>query len=155
MNGQVSPTTENLVKKMESVLNLKVSTRLKMVLFYDGIKTAEDFLNLRKQHFEKMVNCGKVTIEEALRLQRLMLEHPDEFKVPALMLDQTPPGLYRVFWKRGGSSLAAVGVTREGGRWLAPINWVEPTLDLKQYSGKITKVELVCLPMEVKEDVST
>lgn len=39
------------------------------------------------------------------------------------------PGLYRVFWDTGGSSLAAVGVTYNGGRWLAPINWVAPALD--------------------------
>jgi len=39
------------------------------------------------------------------------------------------PGLYRVYWDTGGSSLAAIGVTYNGGRWLAPINWVAPTLD--------------------------
>lgn len=31
-------------------------------------------------------------------------------------------GLYHVFWKGGGQSLASVGVTRSGYRWLAPIN---------------------------------
>ncbi len=33
-------------------------------------------------------------------------------------------GIYQIFWKSGGSSLAAVGNDREGNRWLAPINWV-------------------------------
>lgn len=33
-------------------------------------------------------------------------------------------GLYRIYWKEGNSSLAAVGNTCEGNRWLAPINWV-------------------------------
>lgn len=35
-------------------------------------------------------------------------------------------GLYRIFWKDeagGGSSLAAVGSTCSGKRWLAPTNW--------------------------------
>lgn len=36
------------------------------------------------------------------------------------------PGLYRIWWDEGGSSLAAVGVTSDGKRWLAPINWVAP-----------------------------
>jgi len=36
-------------------------------------------------------------------------------------------GLYHVFWKDGGSSLASVGMTKDGGKWLAPINWVAPT----------------------------
>ncbi len=32
-------------------------------------------------------------------------------------------GLYRVYWKSGGSSLAAVGNLHDGTRWLAPCNW--------------------------------
>lgn len=37
------------------------------------------------------------------------------------------PGLYRLHWNPrcgGGSSLAAVGITPDGGRWMAPANWV-------------------------------
>ena len=36
------------------------------------------------------------------------------------------PGLYEVFWresKGGGSSFAAVGIGRDGGRWIAPADW--------------------------------
>ena len=33
-------------------------------------------------------------------------------------------GLYEIFWKSCGSSLASVGNTREGIRWLAPCNWL-------------------------------
>jgi hypothetical protein len=33
-------------------------------------------------------------------------------------------GLYRLHWKDGGSSLAAVGSDREGRRWFAPTNWI-------------------------------
>lgn len=36
---------------------------------------------------------------------------------------QLAPGLYRMHWKSGGSSLAAVGVTHDGKRWFAPVNW--------------------------------
>lgn len=35
-------------------------------------------------------------------------------------------GLYRVYWKSGGSSLAAIGITSSGGRWIAPTNWIDP-----------------------------
>ncbi len=39
-------------------------------------------------------------------------------------------GLYRLFWKEGGSSLAAVGSDRAGRRWYAPENWIEvPSFD--------------------------
>ncbi len=34
-----------------------------------------------------------------------------------------PNGLYRLFWKSGGDSLAAVGTDQHGDRWIAPINW--------------------------------
>lgn len=33
-------------------------------------------------------------------------------------------GLYRLYWKDGGSSLAAVGSSVNGDRWIAPINWI-------------------------------
>tara|TARA_Y100000310_G_C20598360_1_gene771697 strand:+ start:227 stop:601 length:375 start_codon:yes stop_codon:yes gene_type:complete len=32
-------------------------------------------------------------------------------------------GLYRIFWKSGGTSLASVGQTHDGTRWFAPCNW--------------------------------
>lgn len=38
-------------------------------------------------------------------------------------LDETPLGLYRIHWVSGGTSLAAIGQTRDGGRWIAPTNW--------------------------------
>lgn len=33
-------------------------------------------------------------------------------------------GLYRIYWKHGGSSLAAVGSDASGNRWVAPTNWI-------------------------------
>jgi hypothetical protein len=33
-------------------------------------------------------------------------------------------GVYRLHWKEGGSSLAAVGGDEAGWRWYAPCNWV-------------------------------
>ena len=38
----------------------------------------------------------------------------------ALRLDT---GLYRLHWKSGGFSLAAVGQLRDGARWFAPSDW--------------------------------
>lgn len=37
-----------------------------------------------------------------------------------------PLGLYRVHWKSGGSSLAAIGMMENGDRWIAPTNWITP-----------------------------
>ncbi len=32
-------------------------------------------------------------------------------------------GLYRIYWKDGGNSLASVGSDASGTRWFAPTNW--------------------------------
>lgn len=54
--------------------------------------------------------------------------------------DTLPAGVYRLFWKDGGSSVASVGCDREGWQWLAPANWVSvPCFDW----GMIERVELL------------
>ena len=35
-------------------------------------------------------------------------------------------GLYRIYWKSGGSSVASVGSHADGSRWFAPANWISP-----------------------------
>lgn len=41
-------------------------------------------------------------------------------------VDALDVGLYVVFWKKGGRSLAAIGVGEDGQKWIAPANWVMP-----------------------------
>lgn len=36
-------------------------------------------------------------------------------------------GLYRIWWRSGGDSVAAVGIAENGDRWIAATNWVEHT----------------------------
>lgn len=38
-------------------------------------------------------------------------------------------GVYRLFWKTGGSSVASVGATYDGTRWYAPANWTTGSAD--------------------------
>ena len=52
------------------------------------------------------------------------------------------PGAYVLSWKTGGASLATVGITKDGGRWLAPVNWVSPSIDQK-FWRKVKNAELV------------
>ena len=41
-------------------------------------------------------------------------------------------GLYRLYWKEGGSSLASVGQNANGDLWFAPTNWITvPCFDWK------------------------
>lgn len=54
-------------------------------------------------------------------------------------------GLYRIYWDSGGSSLAAIGNTYSGDRWIAPINWTaktgeNPTGLMSKYAGQIRKM---------------
>lgn len=52
-------------------------------------------------------------------------------------------GLYKIFWKSGGHSVAAVGNSRSGVRWIAPCNWVMPSLVTEGILEEIARVELV------------
>ena len=38
-------------------------------------------------------------------------------------------GLHRVHWNDGGSSLCSIGMASDGRRWIAPCNWVAPSID--------------------------
>lgn len=41
-------------------------------------------------------------------------------------------GLYRIYWKSGGSSIASIGSLSDGTRWYAPTNWITvPSTDWK------------------------
>jgi hypothetical protein len=51
-------------------------------------------------------------------------------------------GLYRVFWKSGGDSLAAIGMNSDGSRWLAPTNWVSPG-QLEKHWDDIERLERI------------
>jgi hypothetical protein len=51
-------------------------------------------------------------------------------------------GLYRIYWKSGGTSVAAVGMVENGNRWLAPTNWTHPTEDKKTWAS-VSRVVLI------------
>lgn len=38
-------------------------------------------------------------------------------------------GAYIIYWKEGGSSVAAIGITKSGSPWIAPTNWTFPTAE--------------------------
>lgn len=40
-----------------------------------------------------------------------------------------PNGIYRVYWKTGDESTAALGRLANGDCWLAPTNWIHLTED--------------------------
>ena len=52
-------------------------------------------------------------------------------------------GLYRIHWKHGEESLAAVGSMSNGDRWMAPINWITPGTDAIKYWHMVEKVEVL------------
>jgi hypothetical protein len=33
------------------------------------------------------------------------------------------PGVYRIWWEEGGSSVASVGILHDGTPWFMPANW--------------------------------
>jgi len=51
-------------------------------------------------------------------------------------------GLYKLFWKSGGWSLASVGQDKSGALWFAPCNWVNvPCFNWRN----VWRVEEICL----------
>ena len=51
-------------------------------------------------------------------------------------------GIYIVYWKSGGKSIAAVGQKQNGKMWLAPINWIFAGSG-KMTWGLVKKVQFV------------
>jgi hypothetical protein len=69
-------------------------------------------------------------------------------------VEKLQPGIYRIFWKEssgGGDSLAAIGITKKGGRWMAPINWVEPTTDVIRWR-MVDRVEFLSIDCSNTDD---
>jgi hypothetical protein len=58
-------------------------------------------------------------------------------------------GVYEVFWKSGVSSIAAIGMTFSGQRWLAPTNWtngsdeIDPTGRINTQLDSIDRITLL------------
>lgn len=51
-------------------------------------------------------------------------------------------GLYQIYWKDGGSSLASVGSDESGNRWYSPTNWITvPSFNWKNIKSVRSIVE--------------
>ena len=60
--------------------------------------------------------------------------------------NELPLGLYKIKWKEGRCSLAAIGSNSTGDRWLAPCNWVylrASLVPLDETINSIKKVKLI------------
>jgi hypothetical protein len=56
------------------------------------------------------------------------------------LVEQLTLGLYFLYWKEGGGSVAAVGMDERGRHWYAPTNWISvPSFNW----FKVEKVELL------------
>ncbi len=67
-------------------------------------------------------------------------------------VQKLPHGVYRLFWKSGGSSLASVGSMPDGRRWMAPTNWISGSTARR---GAWKKVERVGMLIGSVEDIWT
>jgi hypothetical protein len=95
------------------------------------------------------VEIGNLTPEQAQSelLDLLSVSHrtsPDTYS--GADLHKVPFGLYEIFWKSGGSSLASVGNMHDGVRWIAPINWTSensPTGRMDKHADSIERMVLL------------
>lgn len=59
----------------------------------------------------------KELFKESMNLIMTKTYKPEEYK-------KLPHGIYKIYWKSGGSSLASIGYDRFGKKWMAPCNWI-------------------------------
>jgi hypothetical protein len=52
-------------------------------------------------------------------------------------------GIYKLYWKSGGYSIATVGMASDGRRWMAPVNWCGAPLDSDIHWLDVESVDLV------------
>lgn len=95
------------------------------------------------------VESGAISAEHA-QIALLELFNARDRALPNIYsgedLHTVPLGLYEIFWKDGGSSLASVGNLHEGVRWIAPINWTHqecPTGRMDKHALGIEKMVLL------------
>jgi hypothetical protein len=70
-------------------------------------------------------------------------------------VDKLCTGVYKVYWKSGGCSVAAVGRTHSGKCWIAPSNWTSKnTTGLawteRKVWKKVKRVELILSALDVR-----
>lgn len=58
------------------------------------------------------------------------------------------PGIYRLWWANNVMSTAAVGVSSDGGRWMAPLDWKQPPwpTEKSHWSGIVRTELLMSVP---------
>lgn len=60
-------------------------------------------------------------------------------------LHKIPFGLYEIFWKSGGSSIASVGNMHDGVRWIAPTNWTSKDSPAGRMDKHVDSIERMVL----------
>ena len=65
---------------------------------------------------------------------------PDE---PMIIPQDIKCGIYIIYWKNGGTSVAAIGMMKDGSRWISPTNWITTSKDQHVFND-IKKLELIC-----------
>lgn len=84
------------------------------------IKDLEHNMNIKADFIEATINDIAAKDEPKF----VEIGSPDYKPNPNILV---PLGLYRVYWKTGGSSIAAIGMKSDGSNWIAPTNWVAPS----------------------------
>lgn len=53
----------------------------------------------------------------------VVIDMPRGIKISIRAVRTLDPGVYRLHWNTGGSSIASVGIMYDGTNWYAPTNW--------------------------------
>ena len=78
------------------------------------------------KHLIELENGSSNSESTLVKILKLISKEDNDTNIESYMgeeIKDCPLGLYEVFWKSGGSSIAAIGNMHNGVRWIAPCNW--------------------------------
>jgi hypothetical protein len=65
--------------------------------------------------------------------------------------NKLPLGVYRLYWKGGGYSLASIGQLDDGTHWFAPSNWSSKNVQSVGWTDKWRLIE-IAKPLELNRE---
>ena len=72
--------------------------------------------------------------------------------IPSSRVSRLNDGLYFIYWRCGGGSVAALGRTNKGEVWIAPTNWLAPVVQGQtEFNNLLSDAERIELITTQKE----
>jgi hypothetical protein len=122
--------SHNTCKFVTRGVNMRHTKRARKIEYKGEVKCLAEWIEvtgITAYEITKRLDKLKWSIEKTLTTPATATKRRTDYKITKINsfddITNVSLGLYRIFWKKGGSSLSAVGQTNDGTRWFAPCNW--------------------------------